>query len=172
MHRAAIPAIASLALFACAGSTAATFVDQRGRRIVDIDRPVMATEFHSGRRVFKLEREATPDGPAGFTLGIEVADLTHDAPPNWETELVVPGSDVKLYFVVVGDAGRPFWSRDAQGNIRVRQFGDRTTLSVDLTFKGKTLDPALRLPIYTSKDDSDHVRIAGSFTASFDPGPN
>ena len=40
-----------------------------------------------------------------------------------DVEYVLPNDAVKVFFVVSGDNGRPFWSRTASGDLRVREWG-------------------------------------------------
>ena len=62
-------------------SPAVTVQNLRGRKIVDVNRPTMATEIHAGRRVFRIDRDMVENGPAGFSLAIEIEDS--GAIPRW-----------------------------------------------------------------------------------------
>lgn len=150
---------------ACSSYPAASLTYLPGRRIVDLDRPVMATEFHAGRRVLRVDSEAVVDGVAGYSLAIEVAATDAASQPIFEHVYSLPSPDVKVFLVVAGDAGRPFWSRAAQGQVRVRELDGSVVLSCDLVFEGAAIDPKLRLPVRVAKDDARHLYFAGAFEA-------
>jgi hypothetical protein len=150
---------------ACASSPAVTAQDLRGRRIVDVDRPVMATEYSGGRRVLRVDRDMVENGAAGFSLAIEIEDLPSPAPKTRDVEYVLPNDAVRAFFVVSGDAGRPFWSRVPSGDVRIRDFGDHALLSVNLDFLGPRVDKELKLPLYTWQSQQNRVGITGTFEA-------
>ena len=148
---------------ACAMSPAVTVQNLRGRKIVDVNRPTMATEIHAGRRVFRIDRDMVENGPAGFSLAIEIEDSGGDPAVATDVEYVLPNDAVKVFFVVSGDNGRPFWSRTASGDLRVREWGARALVSVNLDFLGQTIDKNMKLPIYTWESRDNRIGITGSF---------
>ncbi len=158
---AAWPWLGLLLLASCAGDRVRA-QDQRDHRIVRIDRPVLATEFSTGSRVFRVDREARPDGAAGFGFAIQLDEPGTPSPPA-ERFLEFPGSEASVLLVVAGDRGRPFWSRAARGFVRLRQFDERTLLVVDLEFRGPLVDDGLRIPPNVFREDVDRLRISGTF---------
>jgi len=153
----------ALSLGACAGGPHPEVRDLRGRRIVPIDRPTVATEYASGRRTIRVDLDGVARGPAGFTLALELPDARVDPPAERLVEL--PSADANAILVVAGEQGRPYSSRDARGTVRVRDFGDRSLAVVDLEFEGTAIDPKLRLPVHLFREGDDRLRLSGSFTA-------
>lgn len=170
VRRAALLFTYILAVAAAAGPMAGcslrpplTVQDLRGRRVVEVDRPVTGTEFYEGRRVFLVQKSRDTNGPAGFTLTIEYDDAA--LAPDGELQFDFPNERARVSLVVAGDRGRVFQSRAARGTVRLREFAQTVTAAVDLEFKKDNMDPTLIIPEYIFIEDGSHLRITGAFEA-------
>ena len=145
---------------ACASSPDVSVHDLRGRRIVPIDRPTLATEHAAGRRTIRVAVEGKTGADARFTLAIELPDEPIEPPA--ERLVTIPGEDAVAFLVVAGGAALPYSSRRARGTVRLRELEDRLVAVVDLDFEGAPADRA-RLPAHLFRDPGGRLRVAGSF---------
>jgi hypothetical protein len=163
------PARSSLAivafLAACGTPQRLTVQDLRGRRIVPLDRPTLNTEFARGRRTIRIDREREPEGRAGFSLAIELADLATPASASAERLLEFPTSEALVMLVVAGDRWKPFWSGKARGRVRLRELEDDVIVVVDLEFDGPQVADGMKQPVNVFQEDARRLRVTGSFEA-------
>lgn len=152
---------------ACRSGRPLDVQDLRGRRVVEVDRPVVATEFYSSKRVLWVKKEPERNGPAGFTFAIEFNnDLLAPSDASRELQLDLPRDGVRAVLLVSGDRGRPYYSQKSRGYVRIRQFADATVVVADVEFESAAeADLQLNTPEYIFREDKNHLRVTGTFTA-------
>lgn len=168
-------ALALMLMIACSSGPDFRVEDQRGRRIVDVDRAVIATEYYPSRRVIVITREKEDEGIAGFTFAFELEEimeqskeqlnLNASASRPFERQFELPDANIKTFLVVAGGKTRPFFSKEAHGGVRLIELDDSVILSLDIDFPGGPVEERQTLPPNVFYEDKNRLRLTGTFQA-------
>ncbi|MFN0206937.1 MAG: hypothetical protein ACKVS6_11600 [Planctomycetota bacterium] len=160
-------ASALMLMIACASGPEFRVEELRGRRIVDIDRAVVATEYYPSRRVIIVSRDQEENGIGGFTFAFEMENAMENSNVSktepFEHQFELPDAPIRTSLAVSSGKSRGFFSKEAHGGVRLIERGDSIILSLDVAFLGGAVDERQTLPPNIFYEDKNRLRITGTF---------